>query len=86
MGHRRHCVCCYCTSCFLLLLHLQKVDIQEEEQEKGQRQGQECHQHDGRQGWYENRGKNILLLLLDWPCSLVVRSCMKYLFPQVLLY
>ncbi|KAL0195896.1 hypothetical protein M9458_009468, partial [Cirrhinus mrigala] len=55
MGHRRHCVCCCRTSRFLLLLHLQKVDIQEEEQEKGQRQGQECHQHEGRQGRYQNR-------------------------------
>lgn len=65
MGHRRHRICCCCTSCFLLLLHLQKVDIQEEEQEKGQRQGQECHQHEGRHRRCQNRGKNNLLLFLD---------------------
>lgn len=78
MGHRRHCVRRYCTSSFLLLLHLQKVDLQEEEQEKGKRQRQERHQHEGRQRRYQNRGKNILLVLLDWPC-LIDCICMQQL-------
>ena len=48
MGHRLDCICGYHPGVSMLLLHLQKVDIQEEKQEEGQRQGQKRHQHEGR--------------------------------------
>lgn len=38
------------------------MDIKEEKQKEGQRQGQKCHQHDGRQGRSQNRGKDFELL------------------------
>lgn len=39
------------------------MDIQEEKQKEGQRQGQKCHQHEGRQRRSQNRGKDFELLL-----------------------
>lgn len=48
MGHRLHRVCGYHPGVSVLLLRLQKMDIQEEKQEEGQRQGQKRHQHEGR--------------------------------------
>ncbi|KAA8580314.1 hypothetical protein FQN60_005849 [Etheostoma spectabile] len=56
MGHCLYCLCGYHSGVSMLLLHLQKMDIQEEKQKEGQRQGQECHQHDGRQRRSQNRG------------------------------
>ncbi len=64
MGHCLHCLRGYHPGVSMLLLHLQKMDIQEEKQKEGQRQGQKCYQHEGRQGWSQNRGKDFELLLL----------------------
>lgn len=47
MGHRVYCICGYHPGVGVLLLHLQKMDIQEEKQEEGQRQGQKRHQYEG---------------------------------------
>lgn len=47
MGHRLYCICGYHPGVSVLLLHLQKMDIQEEKQEEGQRQGQKRHQYEG---------------------------------------
>lgn len=59
MGHRLHRLCGHHTGACLLLLRLQKVDIQEEEQKEGQGQGKERHQHEGRDGRGQNRGKGF---------------------------
>ena len=59
MGHCLYRLCGYHPGVSMLLLHLQKMDIQEEKQKEGQRQGQECHQHDGCQRWSQNRGKDF---------------------------
>lgn len=64
MGHCLHCLCGYHPGVSVLLLHLQKMDIQEEKQEEGQRQGQERHQHEGCHWWCQNWGKNFELSLL----------------------
>lgn len=64
MGHRLHCVCGHHPGVSMLLLHLQKVDIQEEKQKEGQGQGQERHQHEGRHGRDQNGGDDFELLLL----------------------
>lgn len=64
MGHCLYCLRGDHSGVSMLLLHLQKMDIQEEKQKEGQRQGQECHQHDGCQRWSQNRGKDFELLLL----------------------
>ncbi len=64
MGHCLYRLCGYHPGVSVLLLHLQKMDIQEEKQKEGQRQGQKCHQHEGRQGWSQNGGKDFELLLL----------------------
>lgn len=74
MGHCLHCLRGYHSGVSMLLLHLQKMDIQEEKQKEGQRQGQECNQHDGRQRWSQNGGKNFELSLLQMqkhipPCT-----------------
>lgn len=65
MGHRLHRLRGHHPGVGVLLLHLQKMDIQEEKQKEGQRQGQERHQHEGREGRRENRGKDFKLLLLE---------------------
>lgn len=62
MGHRLYCLCGHHPGVSVLLLHLQKMDIQEEKQKEGQRQGQKCHQHEGRDGWSQNRGKDYCCL------------------------
>lgn len=59
MGHRLHRLRGHHPGARLLLLRLQKVDIQEEEQKEGQRQGQERHQHEGRDGRGQNGGKGF---------------------------
>lgn len=48
MGHRLYCICGDHPGVGVLLLRLQKMDLQEEKQEEGQRQGQKRHQHEGR--------------------------------------
>ena len=59
MGHCLYRLCGYHPGVSMLLLHLQKMDIQEEKQKEGQRQGQKCHQHEGRKRWSQNRGKDF---------------------------
>lgn len=59
MGHCLYCLCGHYPGVSMLLLHLQKMDIQEEKQKEGQRQGQKCYQHEGRQRWSQNRGKDF---------------------------
>lgn len=59
MGHRLHCLCGDHPGVSMLLLHLQKMDIKEEKQKEGQRQGQKCHQHEGCHGWSQNGGKGF---------------------------
>lgn len=59
MGHRLHCLRGDHPGVSMLLLHLQKVDFQEEKQKEGQRQGQKRHQHEGRDGWSQNRGNDF---------------------------
>lgn len=54
MGHRLHRLRGHHPGLSLLLLHLQKMDIQEEKQKEGQRQGQKRHQHEGRRGRDQN--------------------------------
>ena len=62
MGHSFHRLCGGHPGPHLLLLCLQKVDIQEEEQKEGQRQGQERHQHDGCHRRGKDRGTVFELL------------------------
>lgn len=59
MGHRLHCICGCHPGVSMLLLRLQKMDIQEEKQEEGQRQGQKRHQHEGRHWRSQNWGRNF---------------------------
>lgn len=59
MGYRLHCLCGDHPGVSMLLLHLQKMDIKEEKQKEGQRQGQKCHQHEGCHGWSQNGGKGF---------------------------
>lgn len=59
MGHCLHCLCGDHPCVSMLLLHLQKMDIKEEKQKEGQRQGQKCHQHEGCHGWSQNGGKGF---------------------------
>lgn len=59
VGHRLHRLCGHHPGLSMLLLHLQKMDIQEEKQKEGQRQGQECHQYERRQGRSQNRGNEF---------------------------
>lgn len=76
MGHRLYCLCGHHPGVSVLLLHLQKMDIQEEKQKEGQRQGQKCHQYEGRHGWSQNRGKDLELLL---------RKIQKHFSPDMLI-
>lgn len=73
LGHRLYRLCGDHPGVSVLLLRLQKMDIQEEKQKEGQRQGQKCHQHEGRQGWGQNRGKDFELSLKFRDISL--RTC-----------
>lgn len=59
VGHRLNCLCGHHPGVSLLLLCLQKMDIQEEKQKEGERQGQKCHQHEGRHRWGQNRGNDF---------------------------
>jgi len=65
MGRRLHRLRGHHPGVGVLLLRLQKMDIQEEKQKEGQRQGQKRHQHDGRPGRSQDRGKDFELLSLS---------------------
>lgn len=81
MGHRSDRVCGRGARALLLLLRLQKVDLQEEEGQEGQRQGQKRHRHERRHRRWENRGKNVLLLLFFFSLnSILIFSHAKMYF------